>query len=231
MSSKLFICRVLLLLCVVCYGSSANADILLDNTGQGTAAINGNSGSNLTQTATKQGLQFDIDAGWTFNLTDLKVAIQSTSTSAPTFDVQLWSWNGTGASVLGSQTFTSSSATRAYYDFSFTDSVFSNLTSGSYLLTLSSANMQWAIGDPQTLPTSPTTGFSFVQYRRSTNGGSTWVDTLNRNTIFLQGVGSQGGASVPEPTSLAMLGLCAGAAAFRSRRSLSMRIKGVMRRS
>lgn len=218
---------------VVWYANFGKADVLLDNTSQGTASLLGN-GSDLDSLLIKQGLQFSIGTGYSFDLSNITLGLgpNPSGGGAPTVNVELWSWNGSGATSLGSgQTFTASSNTIGYYDFALTAPIFSNLASGDYVITVSSTDAYWWQSDSSTSPVAPTTGFSFVQYRRSTDGGVNWVDSNHQNSIFLQGTGSAGGASVPEPTSVVMISLGAAGAVLRSRNQLGMRLKRVMRRS
>ena len=188
------------------------AAVLLDNTSNGTAAF-ASSGSDLTSLLTKQGLEFSIGAGHTFSLSSLKLGLAGLTPTAPSFTVELW--NSGGASVLGSQSFTASAATTGYYDFTLTQIAFSNLSAGNYYLTVSSTNTYWYNLSPTATPTSPTTGFSFVGYRRSTNNGATWGSTGNQNSIFLQG--TVNAAGVPG-SGLAAIGTLGVAGVARRRR-------------
>ena len=197
--------------------SLTSAAVLLDNTANGTATINVSSGSNLNSTSIKQGLEFSIGVGYTASLSSLKLGIGTLlgSSAPPSFTVELWSSGG--ASVLASQGFTGSNTAINYYDFALTQSAFSNLAAGSYYLTLSSTNTRWMILSPQASPTSPTSGFSFVQYRRSTDGGSNWGTTGNQNSILLQG--TVNAAAVPA-SGLAAMGTLGVAGVARRRRRL-----------
>ena len=196
--------------------SLSSAAVLLDNTANGTATVSLADASYLNSTSVKQGLEFSIGAGYTASLSSLKLAIEAGAISpstAPSFTVELWSSGG--VSVLASQGFTATAAAIAYYDFALTQSAFSNLAAGSYYLTVSSTDMWWWDLNPTASPTSPTSGFSFVQYRRSTDGGSTWGPTSNQNSILLQG--TVNAAAVPA-SGLAAIGTLGFAGVARRRR-------------
>lgn len=203
---------LILSLAIVCQGLSSHAVDLLDNTANGTATFSSSTGSSLNALTIKQGLQFDIASGYSATLSTIRLALQNSTVG---MDIQLWSWNGTAGSLLGTQNVVGPSNTRAYYTFNLTDPVFTNLSAGSYLVTgSSSSSLMWANSDPLTDPTSPTTGFSFVQYRRSTNGGSSWVGTSNKNSIQLSG----SVAAVPEPSTYLLCSLATGIVALVSKK-------------
>lgn len=200
-------CAALAAICLSLCGFSQAlqaSDLLLDNTADGVATLNNVAGTLLSSTDIKQGLQFDIGSGYSTTLLDVLLGLQSGNVG---FDLELWSWDGdtSSASLLGSQSFVAPSDALGYYTFDLTDPVFSNLASGSYLLTLSSetnvSTVVWRPLNPAATPVSDTPGFDFVQYRRSTDGGTTWGSTSLQNSIRLTGL------VVPEPSTFVLCGL------------------------
>jgi hypothetical protein len=166
--------------------SVSTAAVLLDNTNNGAATLD--TGSFLGIIANvEEGVQFTVAGGYTASLTTLKIGIGHSGSPSASFTAKLWSWSGSAATLITSDSFTAGGSAIAYYDFSFSDPGFSGLSAGSYLLTLSSGNMRWYDLAPPASPTSPTTGLSFDQYRRSQNSGSTWSTPSNQSSIQVGG--------------------------------------------
>lgn len=183
-------------------GPLARAAVLIDNTNNLTATL-GSSGSTLSLATTKQGFQIDVATGYTSTLETISLGLQYGTKGVA---LELWSWDGSAATLMGSQNLVASSDVQGFYSFDLTDPVFSNLAAGSYLMTASATStLFWANTNPLASPTSSTTGVDFVTYRRSANGGSTWGTTSNRNAVQLTGAVTP--VAVPEPGSLFLFGL------------------------
>ena len=202
--------------CGVNPAQAFQAITLIDNTNIKTATL-GSSGSQLSTLNTKQGVEFRVGAGYTAQLDSVTLGIGANGTS-PTNPFVVELWNAGGTSPIGSQPFDLPSGASSYNEYSLS-STFSGLTQGNYYLTVSSANLNWSNTDPLADPSAPATGFEFVQYRRSTNAGTTWGSTGNKNSILLQGTITQNTPAVPGPLPLFGLG-----AAFTWSRRLRRRV-------
>lgn len=200
-----------LMICLT--GPLARAAVLIDNTNNLTATL-GSSGSTLNLATIKQGFQIDVATGYTSTLETISLGLQYGTTGVA---LELWSWDGSAATVMGSQSLVASSDVKGFYSFDLTDPVFSNLAAGSYLLTASgTSTLFWANTNPLASPTSSTTGVDFVAHRRSSNGGSTWGTTSNRNAVQLTGAVTP--VAVPEPGSLFGLAVLLGGGLATRRR-------------
>lgn len=67
--------QMLTFVVVILFSHNSHAVDLLDNTANGTATLAG-SGSNLTTSLTKQGLQFDIATGYSSTLQSIRLGLQ-----------------------------------------------------------------------------------------------------------------------------------------------------------
>jgi hypothetical protein len=212
---------------LLCATLTGHASVILDNTINGTNSITTNLGS-ITGTNYNAKIITTPGTG-SWSLDAMKMALYESGSGSVsrivTVDLRAvdGSNNPTG-SVLATESFTVNlTATPTYYDFDLNQNIWGLNAATTYAFVFRSdapsATTSWT--QPSNNNTYSTSlGFTFVESRRSTNGGSTWSGNSYNNGLQLSIVSSS--TAVPEPTAtgpavgFALL-LCVAAAVSRRR--------------
>lgn len=211
---------------------------MLDNTAGGTATLAGNLGS---LTASNWNVRVFTVGGSNVSITQQVMGLYENSNVTRNITWELYAVDGSNnvsGALLASDTQAvtlpgGGGASSAYYTFNTGGTLanYSLQAAQTYGLLFksdaTSTTLSWTQTSPNTVY-APSEGFSYVANRRTTNSGSSYSSNTYYNawSMTTSGVAS----SVPEPTSLAMLGLCAAGAAFRSRKRLNASVKKALRR-
>ena len=222
-------------------GSVVQAGVVLDNTAGGTGTLSGTLGSlttarwnfkvftvgtsNVQITQQTMGLyessSEEIARNITFALYGVDGNNDPTGTALAS-DTQEVTLPGGGGSSADFYTF-NTGGTLAAYTLQAGQTYGILFSSDAPSTTLSWADM--ASDDIYTA----SEGFTFVANKRTTNSGSSYSDNGYYNAWSMTTTGG-GGASVPEPTSLSMIGLGAIGVGIRSRKRLKASVKKALRR-
>jgi len=186
----------------------ANAEVILDNTLDGTNSLTTSLGS--ISVTSYQAKIFTTPSTGSLALDGMKMALySSTGNVARTVSVNLKAVDGSNnptGSVLATESFVLNlTSTPTYYDIDLNAAIWGLSSAMTYALVFSSdassSTTSWT-QPPSNNSYSMSGGFTFVGTRRTTNSGSTWSANTYNNGLQLSV------APVPEPSAAACVGGC-----------------------
>jgi hypothetical protein len=210
---------------LLCATLTGHASVILDNTINGTNSITTSLGSITVNNYQAKIITTPGTGSW--SLDAMKMALYDSGSPSRIVTVDLRAVDGSNnptGLVLATQSFTVNlTATPTYYDFDLNQNIWGLNAATTYAFVFRSdapnATTSWT-QPPSNNTYSTSLGFTFVESRRSTNGGSTWSANSYNNGLQLSIVSSS--TAVPEPTAtgpavgFALL-LCVAAAVSRRR--------------
>ncbi|MFA7256156.1 MAG: PEP-CTERM sorting domain-containing protein [Kiritimatiellales bacterium] len=176
------------------------ADIILDNTADGTASLSASLGS-ITQN-NFQAKVFTTPSSGIWTLDVLKMSLYNTSGSySSSITIELTevdgSLNPSGLAIVSENFYVELTTTPEYYDFDLNNSLWELSESYTYALVFSASaagTTSWTKTDNAYTTSN---GFTFDATRRSTDGGSSWSENSYTNGLQI--------IAVPEPATSGML--------------------------
>ena len=204
------------LLLVTCWLlSPANAGVLLDNTTQGSATLDTTGYSVGFNGGTFRGVQFTSSSN--IELTSMSLGLSVIGSPSNTVDAKLYHVDGASITEINSKDIDISDLDNYYPKFKAIDLTGFSLEAGkTYRLGLSLTStsayewLEWVKTTSPTLPTG-TSGLTFDSYKSFISGN--WSTGGTNASFYLQGTPS--GASVPEPSAIALAVIGAGSMVTR----------------
>lgn len=205
-------------LATCCLLSTANAGVLLDNTNGGTASLDSFGYSIGYEVGTSKfparGVQFAASSN--IDLTSMSLGLFKFGSPTGTFSAKLYNVVGSTVSEIKSKNIIISDLDSSPKFKTIDLTGFSVEAGKTYILGLSSTTtnqnnyLEWVKTTSPTPPTG-TSGLTFNSYQSFVNGA--WTTGGTNASFYLQGTPS--GASVPEPSAIALAIIGAGSMATR----------------